>query len=212
MTPFYHLLLLLHITAGSIALIFGTINIMAKKGGQRHRKMGRIFVTYMLISAGVALVMAQLKPNPFLFIVGVFTIYLVGTANRYIKAESETPHLLYWMYSLGMLVFGSLFLIWGVVSLLKNDPMGYVMLVFGSIGLFSVYRDLQNYRGEIKHTNYRLIIHIGRMVGGYTATVTAILVVNAHHLPFALPEFIYWLTPTLILTPLSIFWIKKRKK
>ncbi len=55
--------------------------------------------------------------------------------------------------------------------------MGYTMLVFGSIGLFGVYSDLKNYRGEIKHPNYRLLIHIGRMVGGYTATVTAVLVV-----------------------------------
>ena len=54
------------------------------KGGKRHQKIGRLFVTGMMLTGGSALFMAQIKPNPFLFIIGVFTIYLVGTADRYL--------------------------------------------------------------------------------------------------------------------------------
>lgn len=57
------------------------------KGGKRHRKIGRLFVTGMKLTGGSSLLMAQIKPNPFLFIIGVFTIYLVGTADRYIKLK-----------------------------------------------------------------------------------------------------------------------------
>lgn len=209
---FYNLLLFLHIAMGTIGLISGSINMVTIKGGKRHKKVGRIFVFSMLTTGLSALAMAQLKPNPFLFIVGVFTIYLVGTADRYIKAPNETPLLLDWVYSLGMLVFGTIFLIWGVISVLRENTMGYVMFVFGSVGIFSVYRDLKNYRGEYNHPKYRLLTHIGRMVGGYTAAFTAVLVVNAHYIPFAIPEFVYWLAPTLLFTPLSIYWIKKRKR
>ena len=42
-------------------------------------------------------------------------------------------------------------------------------------------------------------------------TVTAVLVVNGDRLPFAVPEFLLWLSPTLVLTPLSIYWIRQRK-
>lgn len=40
------------------------------KGGKRHRKIGRLFVTGMMLTGGSALFMAQIKPNPFLFIIG----------------------------------------------------------------------------------------------------------------------------------------------
>ena len=103
-------------------------------------------------------------------------------------------------------------IIWGVITLTKSDGMGAVMLVFGSIGLYSVYQDFNNYKGEAARRNYRLLTHIGRMVGGFTATVTAVLVVNAQYIPLYIPAAIYWLAPTLIFTPLSIYWIRQRKK
>lgn len=182
------------------------------KGGKRHQKIGRLFVTGMMLTGGSALFMAQIKPNPFLFIIGVFTIYLVGTADRYIKLTQNKPLLIDWVYTLGMFVFGSIFIIWGVITLTKSDGMGAVMLVFGSIGLYSVYQDFNNYKGEAKHRNYRLLTHIGRMVGGFTATVTAVLVVNVQYIPLNIPAALYWLAPTLIFTPLSIYWIRQQKK
>jgi len=155
--------------------------VLFPKGGKRHRKIGRLFVTGMKLTGGSSLLMAQIKPNPFLFIIGVFTIYLVGTADRYIKLKQNKPLLIDWVYTLGMFVFGSIFIIWGIITLTKSDGMGAVMLVFGSIGLYNVYLNFNNYKGEEIHRNYRLFIHIGRMVGGFTVTVTAVLVVNAQY-------------------------------
>ena len=178
------------------------------KGGKRHRKIGRLFVTGMMLTGGSAILMAQNKPNPFLFIIGMFTIYLVGTADRYIKLKQNKPFLIDWVYTLSMFVFGSIFIIWGIITLTKSDGMGAVMLVFGSIGLYNVYLNFNNYKGEEIHRNYRLFIHIGRMVGGFTATVTAVLVVNVQYIPLTIPGVLYWLAPTLLFTPLSIYWIK----
>ncbi|MEN8769089.1 MAG: DUF2306 domain-containing protein [Candidatus Arcticimaribacter sp.] len=211
MPTLYQFFLILHIAAGSLSLLTGSLNMILPKGGKRHQKIGRVFVAGMMLTGGSALFMAQIKPNPFLFIIGVFTIYLVGTADRYIKLTQNKPLLIDWVYTLGMFVFGSIFIIWGVITLTKSDGMGAVMLVFGSIGLYSVYQDFNNYKGEAKHRNYRLLTHIGRMVGGFTATVTAVLVVNAQYIPSNIPAALYWLAPTLIFTPLSIYWIKKRK-
>ena len=208
----YQSLLYLHIAAGSLSLLTGGLNMILPKGGIKHRKIGRLFVAGMMLTGGSALFMAQIKPNPFLFIIGVFTIYLVGTADRYIKLKQSKPLLVDWVYTLGMFVFGSVFIIWGVITLTKSDGMGAAMLVFGSIGLYSVYSDFNNYNGKTTQRNYRLFIHIGRMVGGFTATVTAVLVVNAQYIPLTIPEVVYWLTPTLIFTPLSIYWIRQRKK
>ena len=212
MSLFYQILLFLHIAAGSLSLLTGGLNMFLPKGGKRHQKIGRLFVTGMMLTGGSALFMAQIKPNPFLFIIGIFTIYLVGTADRYIKSSKNKPLLIDWVYTLGMFVFGSIFIIWGVITLEKANAMGAVMLVFGSIGLYSVYQDFNHYKGEVARRNYRLFTHIGRMVGGFTATVTAVLVVNAQYIPLAVPAFAYWLAPTLLFTPLSMYWIKQRKK
>jgi len=212
MSLFYQILLFLHIAAGSLSLLTGGLNMFLPKGGKRHQKIGRLFVTGMMLTGGSALFMAQIKPNPFLFIIGIFTIYLVGTADRYIKSSKNKPLLIDWVYTLGMFVFGSIFIIWGVITLAKANAMGAVMLVFGSIGLYSVYQDFNHYKGEVAQRNYRLFTHIGRMVGGFTATVTAVLVVNAQYIPLAVPAVIYWLAPTLLFTPLSMYWIKQRKK
>ena len=212
MSLFYQILLFLHIAAGSLSLLTGGLNMILPKGGKRHQKIERLFVTGMMLTGGSALFIAQIKPNPFLFIIGIFTIYLVGTADRYIKFKQNKPLLIDWVYTLGMFVFGNIFIIWGIITVAKADAMGAVMLVFGSIGLYSVYQDFNHYKREVAQRNYRLFTHIGRMVGGFTATVTAVLVVNAQYIPLAVPAVIYWLAPTLIFTPLSIHWIKQRKK
>ena len=87
----------------------------------------------MMITGASALIMAQIKPNPFLFIIGIFTIYLVGTANRYIQPATKEPLLIDWVYTLSMFVFASIFVIWGGYSLMNNESMGWVMLTFGGI-------------------------------------------------------------------------------
>lgn len=86
------------------------------------------------------------------------------------------------------------------------------MLIFGGVGLYSVYKDFINYRGKNPEKKHRLLTHIGRMIGAYTATITAVLVVNAAALPTSIPPFVYWLLPTVILTPISFYWIRKQKK
>ena len=140
MSTLYSILLTLHIATGSLALLTGTINMFRQKGGEKHRKMGRLYVRCMMATGISALVMAQLNPNPFLFIVGIFTIYLVGTANRYIQPVPEKPLFIDWGYTLGMFVFATIFMIWGAYSILHQENMGWVMLTFGGIGWFSVQR------------------------------------------------------------------------
>ncbi len=211
MTNLYSILLTLHIATGSLALLTGTVNMFRQKGGEKHRKMGRLYVRCMMATGVSALVMAQLKPNPFLFIVGVFTIYLVGTANRYIQPAPKEPLLIDWVYTLGMFVFATIFMIWGAHSILHQESMGWVMLTFGGIGWYSVYKDFINYKGRNPERKHRLFTHIGRMIGGYTATLTAVLVVNGDRIPVDVPEFVLWLSPTLVLTPLSVYWIRQRK-
>jgi uncharacterized membrane protein len=209
----YPYLLTLHILFGSIGLLSGSLNILRKKGGSIHVKVGKVFISSMLITGFAGLLMAILKPNTFLFIVGVFTIFLVGTGQRYMHlkklGQGQKPKPIDWILSLSMLLAGVVFVCWGMIMLLVNkDSMGIVLLVFGLIGLQNVRKDLQNYRGKIKFKMYLLREHIIRITAAYIASFSAFIVVNQNHFPNWIPEVVYWLLPTVFLTPLIFKWVR----
>ena len=209
----FKIILTLHILGGTVGLITGTINLVRKKGDKKHKLIGKIFAYGMYIAGFASLALSILHPNYFLFIVGVFTIYLVGTGNRYIYlkmlANDQRPTIIDWVLSVGMLLSGLVFIGFGTYHLINGNNFGIVFSVFGLIGLSSVKADFNNYKGKSKEKNYWLLAHINRMTGGYIAATTAFLVVNFKYIPISLPPTIVWLLPTLILMPLVFFWTKK---
>jgi uncharacterized membrane protein len=212
----YKIILLIHITSGSVGLLTGTINIIKKKGGKRHRQIGKLFLFSMITTGVSSIILALVKSNTFLFIVGIFTIYLVGTGSRYMNlrvlGKGQKPKFIDWFLSLGMLLSGSCFVAWGIYLMTSSTTFGLVLLIFGLIGLINVKNDFKNYSGRYKNKNYWMLIHIGRMIGAYIASLTAFIVVNAKYFPIDIDPIILWLGPTLILTPFLVYWSKPFKK
>ena len=207
----FDLFLPLHIAAGTAALIAGTVNILRKKGDPLHQRVGRIFFYSMMLVGASALLLSVLHPNAFLFIVGVFTIYLVGTAQRYLSlkglAQGQKPGWIDLSLTLGMLAFGLAFLGYGALLLWQGGSFGVVLLVFGSLALRMVYGDLNNFRGRTKYANTWLLVHLQRMIGGYIAAMTAFLVVNVNDT--RIPGFVVWLLPTAVLVPFIVRWSRQ---
>ena len=208
-------LLIIHITSGAIGLFTGTINLFRNKGNKNHRIVGKVFTIGMLTAGFSSLFLSIIHPNIFLFIIGVFTIYLVGTGRRFIYLKllgsNQHPKIIDWILTIGMMVTGLFFIILGIYNLLVKNNFGIVLLVFGFISLRFVIIDFINYNGKFKEKNYWLIVHLQRMIGAYIGSATAFLVVNSEYSPITIPSFIYWLLPTIILTPLIILWTKKYK-
>jgi uncharacterized membrane protein len=211
----FQIILIIHIISGSLGLLTGTINILQKKGGKRRRQIGRLFV-FFIISTGISsILLAILNPNNFLLIVGIFTIYLVGNGDRYMRlrflGKGQKPIFIDWFLSLGMLLSGICFVLWGSYLIYNSNNIGIVLVVFGLIGLNNVINDFKNYTGRSKKKKYWMLVHIGRMMGGYTASLTAFIVVNAQNYPFEIRSLVIWLGPAVLLTPLSIYWSKPYK-
>ncbi len=209
----FNTLLTLHIIGGATGLIAGSLNIARKKGDKNHQLTGKVFTYSMLTSGFSALLLALLHPNYFLFIVGIFTIYMVGSGHRYLYlkllAQEQKPALIDWALTIGMLVFGLGFLGVGAYHLIKGNNFGLVFLVFGFLGLRFVQADMGNYRGKPKEKNYWLLAHLQRMTGAYIAATTAFLVVNMKYLPDVIPGIVFWLLPTVIVTPLIVRWSRQ---
>ena len=216
----FNIFLTLHITGGAVGLFTGTWNLVSRKGDKGHRLRGKWFVRGMLTAGASALALSVMHPSPFLFIVGIFTLYLVGTGTRILKlkklGKSQRPLVIDWILLIGMILSGFVFVGWGLWMLYRGISFGFVLLVFGGIGLRMAFADLQLYKRERPPVNFWLLTHIQRMTAGYIASLTAFLVVNAKFIPLSIPGIVYWLLPTVVITPLIIKWsgkysVKKKK-
>ena len=207
----FKLFLYLHIAAGSLSLILGPVALMVKKGGVAHVRSGLVFYYSMLVVAGCSFVLAVLHPSPFLFAVGVFSGYLNLTGRRYLTQKqaglANQAGVFERVLAGLMLVFSFYLLVMGVKSLAFSNGFGIVFLLFGGISLGLVWSDYQviGKRGVAKM--FWLRQHIIRMTGTCIATYTAFLVVNMGNSV----GVVGWILPTIVGTPLIVYWIRKMK-
>lgn len=215
----YQTFLVIHVIAGFLALLLGAMAIASRKGQKNHIKSGKWFVVMMYAVGLTAIVMTQLKPNPFLFTVGVFTLYLTYTGQRSIfyyrlKESYQTG----WrdLAPIGSaLIVSAGMVIQPIYTMLETGTLHVsVMGVFGLILLISALGDLSKVlQSRVFQPNDKtwLIKHIGMISGAYIATLTAFLVTNVN----ISPGWVVWLTPTLIgsilISKASREWRKKLK-
>ncbi len=199
MISFFKTILFLHIAAGTLALISGPWAVLVRKGGWWHRLMGQIFFYAMLV-VGFGAIAISFMPGHFtifFILLGIFSVYLVGTGYRYIynKAGGST-NILDWLLSLfmslgivGMVGYGSLIL-------LDKKPIGAVLIGFGVIAALYVYRDIRHYLKYNAEKNIWLGQHLQRFLAGNIAAFTAFLVVNERI--FGFMGMAAWIIPTII--------------
>lgn len=197
----FTVLLAIHIVCGGASLLLGAYVLSAKKGSRRHRMLGSVYFYAMLLAAIVAMVMACIHPNYFLFIIGILTAYLLLSGRQYIRKKTGCGASFFdWSLTGVMLVFGLALIVLGGYNLIGSNMFGVVFMVFGAGALFFVYQDVQHFRGKAKIKNYYLTTHLQRMIGSYIAALTAFLVVNNTILPGVLA----WLLPSMVLVPVII--------
>ncbi len=210
----FKIILILHIAAGFSAFVAAPVAMAVKKGGKNHRLYGKIFFWCMTIVTLTAFVMSVLHPNIFLFAVSGFSYYMVASGYRWIfrKRVSSIKDVapLDWVLLLLAAAFNLFLFGLGVYLLMKNvsNPFAYITIVFGIIGISFVIRDLKSFISPPREKHAWLLHHMGSMVGGYIATVSAFSAVNFNFLP----AIIQWLWPTIIGVPLLAIWIGNYKK
>jgi uncharacterized membrane protein len=83
------MLLLMHITGGSVAMAAGAVALLTRKGDTAHRVSGTVFFLAMLLMAGIGAAVAPFltdgqRPNT---VAGIMTFYLVLTAWTTVRRE-----------------------------------------------------------------------------------------------------------------------------
>lgn len=205
-------LIYIHAFFGGVGLITGMISIIAKKGGFNHKKTGKIFTSSMIISSLISLVVARMPnhENLFLFLIGIFTIYMILAGNRALTLKSKTKIKADWIDKLisGTMLLTSIgMLIIGIIGMVQKIDNSVLYIFFGGFGSFMTFKDFQTFKIFKEKKNAWLINHLGRMVGALIASVTAFLVAGLN-----VGTIIVWILPTILGTAYIIYWNRKFKK
>lgn len=202
----FALLLALHILGGGISLLSGAYLLAKPKGTSLHKRIGKLYFYSMLTAAFAAFPMSILHPNYFLFIVAVFTSFMLLSGVRFLRIRTTAAVDRYDWALLGIMLLAAFaFIGFGSYHLFLGNSFGVVFLFFGTIGLLFVRQDRRTFKGENPIRNFYLTTHLQRMIGSYIASTTAFLVVNNK----ILPPIVAWLLPSIILIPLIRKWTRK---
>ncbi len=209
-----HISLLVHIAAGILTLIAGPIAIFYNfKDARKHRLAGKVFFYAMLVICVTAFFGYLKRPDYvfFQFLLGIAVLVLAGVLRgvRAIRLmQGGTVQRLDYGYTILLGVFG----LWMVGMAGWHGYRGAEVVfpilfsVFGAAALSDTWTNLRSFRraADMHRLDwYRL--HVGSMLGAFTASTTAFTVNAAHFLPW----YLQWFGPTLALLPLQFYFGKK---
>ena len=195
------ILLVIHIGAGSIALLTAAVALFTPKGQRWHILAGRIYAIGMTLVFVTAIPLAILGSSIFLFLIAFFSFYLVFAGWRFARNRQRRAHPVDWA-AVGILAVTGLGM-WGyaIVIGLNGSSQWVTLLLFGGIALALSTAD-----GRFHHTQpggaRRVARHLTNMMAGTIATITAVTVVNVDMDPVWVP----WILPTVVITPLITWW------
>ena len=201
----------LHALLGGVGLLAGGVSVAVAKGKRWHTQSGKVFSVAMIGSALISLVVASLPNhrNTFLFLIGVFTIYMVLAGNRALTLNVKTkPRATVTDRIIsGTMLLGSVaMVVLGIYGIMNELPNSVLFSFFGGIGLLMTLSDFKTFRTFQQDRHARMRSHIGKMVGALIASVTAFIVAG---LDFK--TLIAWLSPTLLGVPYIIYWTRRIK-
>jgi hypothetical protein len=201
------ILIYIHAFFGGIGLITGTGSILVKKGGLLHKRMGKLFSIGMIMSSLISIPICWMPKhqNIFLFLIGLFTIYLVIAGNRVLTFKTKTKaDTIDFIISGSMLFFSVVMIALGVYCQLMNIENGILFTFFGGFGLYMTIKDFQFYK-NVSETNKKwLSKHIGKMIGALIASITAFIVAG-----IGIGNIMAWMAPSILGTIYIIYWNRK---
>ena len=199
------ILLLIHIFTGTVALIAAAVAVCSEKGKTYHIKAGQFYVLGMVGVFVTAIPMSIITNNLFLFLIGIFSFYLAFSGWRFAKNRSGQPSNIDWFAVYCMLLTGFTMLLMASWYFMLDNQNYITLIVFGSLALSLGYQDFIAFKTQTAKGKKRIARHLTNMMGGSIAVITAVLVVNIN----IEPRWIFWILPTLFITPVIIWWNKK---
>lgn len=199
-------LIYIHVALGFFAFAVGAVTLFSKKGSTWHKNTGLVFYYSMVVSVALSLLVSLLPEHlsPTMFHIAVLSLYFLLGGKRSLKFKTKSHNfnidkaLAYWVIVTSLAVMGYSFFIEGRLHPLRT--------VFGTIGLVFGGLDLWMFRSPNTVSRKWLLLHLSKMLGGYTAAVTAFFVAQN-----ILSGYFNWFLPTVFGVSYIVFWAIKLK-
>ena len=200
--------LLVHILAGSLAIITGYVGLFAAKGATLHRRSGRLFVHAMVVMAlsGAGIALAQ--SGEATAIGGVLAVYLVVTALTTVRPRTATSRRLEIAAMLVALVTGSASTVFAFGDATTRDGIpAPMLLIFGTVGLLSGISDLRIVRSGPLRGTPRLRRHLWRMCFAMWIATGSFFLGQADEFPEPLRIFPLLAIPAFLPLLVMPYWL-----
>jgi uncharacterized membrane protein len=202
-----------HIVAGSLALVTGYVALYVAKGSRVHRKSGMLFVYAMLTMAFFGLTIAAVRGvAPALNIpVALLTAYLVVTSLITVRPPAAEPRCLH----LGAMVVGFgvalTFLAFGFEAIAnggtRNGMPAFPFLMFGVVGLLASIGDVRVMRSGALKGASRLARHLWRMSFALFIAALSFFIGQAKVIPKPVRIMPLLALPVLAVLVTMLYWL-----
>ena len=194
--------LIIHILAGTIALLCAALAVSSEKGKKLHVLSGRTYFWCMVAIFLTAIPMSIITSNIFLFLIAIFSFYLAFAGMRFARNRKGVATTLDWIIVSLMILSGVGMWILAAIYFTNNNSQYIPLLVFGFLAIALGYADFKSHKNKTAIGKERLSRHLTNMMGGTIAVITAVLVVNVD----LEPAWVWWVLPTALITPVIFWW------
>lgn len=201
------IIIYIHAFFGAIGLTTGIASILVQKGSLLHKRLGKLFSIGMISSTLLSLPICWLPKhqNIFLFLIGLFTLYLVLSGNRALSFKQKSKADFTDKFISGSMLFFSIIMIGiGLYCQLNSIENGILFTFFGGLGLYMTVKDFIFFKNTAEIKKKWLSKHIGKMIGALIASITAFIVAG-----IGLGNIIAWMTPSILGTIYILYWNRK---
>ena len=200
-----HYLLIIHILAGTLALMAAVSAVLSSKGKKVHIIVGRTYFWGMTIIFLTAIPMSIVSGNVFLFLIAIFSFYLAYAGMRFARNRTGIANIFDWVAVGLMILSGMVMWCLAIFYFINNNSQYITLIIFGFIAISLGYTDFRGYRNKSAIGKQRIARHLTNMLAGTIAVITAVLVTNI----YIEPVFILWILPTIVITPIIFWWNRK---
>ena len=203
----------IHASLGMVCMVSGVLALTARKTKGRHPNAGRVFTVALVLAFAAILLNIVVRKNVFMLGMGWLAVYtgaegwraLLRFKGRLAPEPTAFDYILGGttaLLSVGLAAFGVR------VFVSSNNLMGFVCVGFGLLGLYLLRGAWQRWKAPPPKQQW-LEVHIGMMLGAFSAAVTAFLAVQlSGHLGGF--EWMVWVAPTLIIWRYGSYEAKRR--
>lgn len=210
-------MLVIHVAAGSLALLSGFVALYSTKGDTWHLRAGRVFVAAMLVmcAGGIGLTLTRDKAAAINLPAAMLTAYLVASAWFAVRPSAHAGrawHVGGWIVVSGVLLACTTF---GLIALRGDGRFAgfpaFPYLLFAVIALFAWLGDLRMLREGTARTGLtgtpRIARHLWRITVALWIACMSFFLGQADEFPEALRIPMLLASPVVLVLLTLLYWL-----